>query len=238
MKIAVFSDVHGNLEALREVLADIGTKGVDTVCCAGDLVGYGPFPNEVVELLRGKGIPSVMGNYDEAIGKNQPVCGCEYRDEEAALTGTSAFQWSLAEVTAANKEYLKRLPFEVDIGTENHGLRIVHGSPRRINEYLYQDMEDKCLNSILFECTADVVICGHTHIPYVKRIGDKLLVNAGSVGRPLHGDPRAAYCIVEINATCMAEVHYVEYDFEVSARAVIETGLPHRLADIIRKGGL
>ncbi|PKM81654.1 MAG: YfcE family phosphodiesterase [Firmicutes bacterium HGW-Firmicutes-14] len=236
MKIAVISDIHGNLAALQAVLADIEHKGPDYVCCAGDLVGYGPFPNEVINVIRENKIPSVLGNYDDAIGNRRIVCGCDYKDDESAAIGSASIQWTSEQITEENRAFLKDLPFGIDLGTENCGVRVVHGSPRRLNEYLHQELEEKVLNELLVECTAGVIVCGHTHVPYFKHIGGKLLVNAGSVGKPRHGDPRASYSVVEINGTARAKIYYVEYDVESTAGAIIEKGLPEVLAQKIRTG--
>ena len=236
MRLAVISDIHGNLEALKKVLADIEKRGVDTICCAGDIVGYGPFPNEVIQLLRERKIPSVMGNYDDTIGNSRLICGCDYKDEEAALIGAFSVQWTSENVTAENKLYLKQLPFGIDMGTENAGIRIVHGSPRKLNEYLYESLADKEVNSILMECTADILVCGHTHIPFTRLVGGKLLVNAGSVGKPKHGDPRASYTVIEVNGNSRAEIIFVEYDAASTAKAMAERGMPEGLIAIIRTG--
>ncbi len=236
MRIAVISDIHGNVEALRQVLADIGKRGVDSICCAGDIVGYGPFPNEAVQLLRERNIPSVMGNYDDTIGNSRLVCGCDYKDEESARIGAFSVQWTAENVSTENKLYLRQLPFEIDMGTENTRIRIVHGSPRKLNEYLSEDLSDKEINRILMECTADILVCGHTHVPFIKTVGGKLLVNAGSVGKPKHGDPRASYVIIEVNGQSTAEIIFVKYDAELTARAMEEKGLPDGLVDVIRTG--
>jgi len=236
MRLAVISDIHGNLEALKQVLADIEKREVDAVCCAGDIVGYGPFPNEVIQLLQGRNIPSVMGNYDDTIGNSRMVCGCDYKDEEAALMGAFSVQWTSENVTAENKLYLKQLPFEVDMGTENASIRIVHGSPRKFNEYLHENLTDKEVNNILMECTADVLVCGHTHIPFIRSVGGKLVVNAGSVGKPIHGDPRSTYAIIEVNSKNTAEIIFVEYDAASTGKAMAERGMPEVLIDIIRTG--
>ena len=236
MRIAVISDIHGNLEALRAVLADIEKREVDMVYCAGDIVGYGPFPNEVIALLQEKSISSVMGNYDDTIGNSRLVCGCDYKDELSARIGALSVQWTADNVTEANRQFLSRLPFEIDIATDNYSVKVVHGSPRRINEYLHRDLSTKEINRILVECTADILVCGHTHIPYERSVGNKLLVNAGSVGKPKHGDPSASYCIIEIHDITSVNIMYVSYDYDITARAIIEKGLPEELAEIIRKG--
>lgn len=236
MRIAVISDIHGNLAALQAVLEDLPRHDVDTICCGGDLVGYGPFPNEVIALLRSANIPCVMGNYDDAVGNRRITCGCAFPDQDTAGIANRSLEWTGARVSEENREYLKNLPFALDVGTASCSVHIVHGSPRRLNEYLHQEIGEKELNEFLCECTAQVVVCGHTHVPYYKNIAGKLLVNAGSVGQPKHGNPRASYCIIDINGQVGVRIHYLPYDFESTAQAISANGLPEALAQIIRTG--
>ncbi|MHB9092205.1 MAG: metallophosphoesterase family protein, partial [Chloroflexota bacterium] len=109
MRIAVLSDVHGNKHALEAVLADIDSQGIDRVYCLGDLVGYGAFPNEVIALIRERGIPTVMGNYDEGVGFDRDECGCAYTDPEMRRLGDLSLMWSREQVTAENKAFLRAL---------------------------------------------------------------------------------------------------------------------------------
>jgi len=113
LKIAVISDIHGNIVALQAVLKDISKRKVDMTYCAGDLVGYAPFPNEVIDLLKENKIPVIMGNYDDAIGNQLFVCGCDYKDEQARALGEKSMTWTKEHVTEENKEYLRNLPVEV-----------------------------------------------------------------------------------------------------------------------------
>ena len=109
MQIAVFSDVHGNLPALEAVLADIARQAPDAVYCLGDLVGYAPFPNEVIERVRAEQIPTIMGNYDDGVGYDRDECGCAYREERERQLGDQSLAWTKAHVTADNKAFLRSL---------------------------------------------------------------------------------------------------------------------------------
>lgn len=237
MKIAVISDIHANIHALRAVLADLEQKAVDQICCAGDLVGYAPFPNEVIALLRARGIPTVMGNYDDTIGHRRLVCGCDYIDGKAQALGQRSIAWTGENVTEENREFLRALPAEIRFTAGSFKVLTVHGSPRRLNEYLHRDTPPEYLQQLLDEAGADVLVCGHTHVPYHIVTGrGKHVVNAGSVGKPKHGDALATYVILDLGESVEVSIQKTFYDVESAARAVEEAGLPGEFADMLRRG--
>ena len=139
MRIAAFSDIHGNLHALQAVLADIDQQNVDRLFCLGDLVGYGAYPNEVIELIRARDIPTIMGNYDDGVGFDRDECGCAYTDPEMRRLGDLSLAWTKEHVTPENKAFLRSLLPNIRLNVDGKRLQLVHGSPRRINEYLYED---------------------------------------------------------------------------------------------------
>ena len=236
--LALISDIHGNRLALRATLDDIRGQHVDATYCLGDLVGYGPDPNGVIELLRARSIPSILGNYDEGIGWETGDCGCFYPDEEARRIGEVSYAFTVAEVTAEGKAYLRSLPRELHVALAGKAVHLVHGSPRRINEYLSRDRDERTYLR-LAEAEADDALCfGHTHDPRSRRYGGKLFVNAGSVGRPKDGDTRAAYVVLKSvpAGPIEVEIRRVAYDVEAAARAVVAAGLPASLADMLRHG--
>lgn len=237
MKIAVISDIHSNIAALEAVWKDIQERKVDAVLCCGDLVGYAPFPNEVIGFIREKQIPCVMGNYDDAIGYARLICGCDFKDARAQELGERSIAWTRQHVTEENKEFLRNLPRKIQFNNGSCRIKIVHGSPRRLNEYLHDDTSDEYLQELLDESQADVLICGHTHIPYHKKpAAGKHVINAGSVGKPKHGDPQAVYALVEIGKEVKVEFRKVPYDFESVAGAIEASGLPEEFAENIRTG--
>lgn len=198
MRIAIFSDIHSNLYALEAVLNDIKEQGVDRTYCLGDLVGYAPFPNEVIDLIRREGIPTIAGNYDDGVGFDREECGCSYRDPEEKRLGELSFLWTKTHVTRENKEFLRALPREIRFEAEGKRFLLVHGSPRRINEYLFEDRAISTFERLARSVEADVVVFGHTHKPFTKGIGEILFVNVGSLGKPKDGDVRAAYALLEV----------------------------------------
>jgi len=236
MKIAVISDIHSNILALEAVLKDIEGKQVDQIYCTGDLVGYAPFPNEVIELIRQKQIPTVMGNYDDGIGFMRFICGCDYKDEKAQALGEHSILWTKAHTSEENKEFLRNLPAEIRFTAGGKKVLMVHGSPNRLNEYITEDTPRDYARDLIELNDADILICGHTHIPFKMVLKDKLLINVGSVGKPKHGDPLAVYAIVNFGVDVEVEFHKVSYDFKAIANAIEQSDLPNEFAALIRSG--
>jgi putative phosphoesterase len=233
MKMATFSDIHGNLHALQAVLADMDQQRVDQVYCLGDLVGYGAHPNEVIALIRERHIPTVMGNYDDGVGLDKDQCGCAYTDAEMRRLGHLSLEWSKEHVTPENKAFLRWLLSSIRLQVHGQRLLLVHGSPRRINEYVYEDRAARSLSRIAQSADADVLIFGHTHLPYVKEVDGVLFVNDGSVGKPKDGHPEAAYAILEIGDEVKARIRRVPYDVAAAVEAVRASGLPMEFADLL-----
>ncbi len=236
--VALISDIHGNRWALEAVLADIAERGADAVYSLGDLVGYGPDPNGVIDLLREGEIPSLLGNYDEGVGWETGDCGCFFPDEEARKIGDASYAFTVSTVTEDRKAYLRSLPRELHIGLADKRVHLVHGSPRRINEYLLKDRDERTYRRLAEAESDDVLAFGHTHDPWFRWYQDKLFVNVGSVGRPKDGDPRAMYVVLESapSASIAVEIRRVAYDVEAAVEAIIAAGLPDALAAMLRTG--
>ncbi|HYE83963.1 MAG TPA: metallophosphoesterase family protein [Clostridia bacterium] len=235
MRIAVIADIHSNIFSLNEVLLDIDNRNADLVVCMGDLVGYATYPNEVIDTIRENRILTIKGNYDEAVGEELMVCGCDYPDPKDAENAGISLNWTIDETREDNKEFLKSLPMEVKLSFEGKTVRFVHGSPRKINEYLRENSAEA--EEVMSGLEEDILVCGHTHKPYYRKYGNKLLVNAGSAGKPKTGAPKANYVIIDLKGTAAeTEIYEVEYEYEKTARAIEEMGLPQEFADIIRTG--
>ena len=260
MKIAFFSDIHANLPALEAVLAHIDKQKPDAVYCLGDLVGYAPWPNEVVQQIRGRYIPAIAGNYDEGVGKSSGDCGCAYKTEEDKARGEDSITFTNRVVGKEERAYLRTLPrhlrleFEEAEGSatkQKIQLLMVHGSPRKINEYLFEDREEKSLMRIMEQANADIMLFGHTHKPYHRKLayeaeGENCFrhaINIGSVGKPKDGDARACYVMLHLDENTrrndadsfQAEFVRVAYDIEKAAKAVEASPLPNEFADMLRK---
>lgn len=237
MRLAVFSDIHGNLQGLEAVLKDIEARGADVIWCGGDLVGYGANPGEVVDLIRSRGIPTIMGNYDDGIGYFRIACGCDYPNEEAMLRGQRSIAWTKANTTEAQKAYLRSLPYRLQRAFEGRQVALVHGSPDLLNEYLFVHVADEVFEKHLQTTGAEILIFGHTHKPFHKVLGGKHLINAGSAGKPKHGNPNATYVLLDITADQLqVEIVEVPYDCDAAARAIEATELPHEFAAMLRTG--
>jgi len=247
MRYALISDIHANLPALEAVLADLdGRDDVDAVYHLGDLVGYAPWPNEVVSLLAERGIPGIAGNYDSTTATGYKHCGCTYEDPRQEELSHESYAWTLAHVTEATKRALGALPFRLDLrplGGHLAGptLFLVHGAPTLNTLYWTEDRSDAfCLKMAgrLGAKAGDVVAFGHTHTPWRRDVDGIVFVNAGSAGRPKDGDWRAGYVIVEVGAEgAQVTVVRVEYDLARATAAIRESELPDEFAEILETGG-
>ena len=237
MRIAVFRDIHSNVTALEAVLDDLKQQRVESSYCLGDLVGYAPFPNEVVDRIRGDGTPTIMGNYDDGVGFDRDECGCAYRDPEEQRLGDLSLQWTKRKVTPDRKAFLRSLQPEIRFEADGKRVRLVHGSPRRMNEYLFEDRPLSSFQRLAATSEADVLVFGHTHKPYIKRVDSVLFVNAGSVGKPKDGDPRACYVVIDTAGEVSVEFRRMPYDVEAVAAAIRESELPDKFAADLETAG-
>lgn len=230
-RVAVFSDIHANLPALQAVLDDIAAAGISEVYCGGDLVGYGPHPNEVCALIEDRGIPTIYGNYDHAIARDHDDCGCAYITEHDRDLGQRSVQWTLAHTDARSKAFMRGLPFDLRFSVGGSDVHLVHGSPRKVNEYLFEDKPLSLYERLAAAETADVLVFGHTHKPWHEVRGGVLFVNSGSVGKPKDGDPRAGWLELAAGPSGVDVVmHRVAYGAAAVAEEVRAAGLPAEFA--------
>ena len=236
--VTIFGDIHGNLPALEAVLTDIETHDLTPLYCLGDLVGYGTFPNEVIATIRERNIPTLMGNYDQGVGNSSDDCGCAYTSKAAEALGKRSIAWTNQNTTADNKLFLRQLATQFPLQLEGLRVRLVHGSPRKINEYLYEDRPDATMERLLDMAEADVLVCGHTHIPYHRVLpSGRHVVNAGSEGKPKDGNPQACYIVLEVTEDNLnVTFKRVLYDVERTAQAIEASDMPHEYAEMLRTG--
>ncbi len=255
MRIALFSDIHANLPALEAVLQDIENQNIDFIYCLGDLVGYATWPNEVIREIQKRKIPTLAGNYDQGVGFASDDCGCAYKSEADQDRGTQSINYTNSIVTPRERAYLRMLPSHIAIkyqyNNELFNILLVHGSPRKINEYLTEDRPDNSLIRLMEEYQTQILAFGHTHKPYHKKLQVERnneikfyhAINIGSVGKPKDGDHRACYVVLTMDkdATLLqpegiqVEFRRVDYDVEKTARAIEESPLPNEFADMLRK---
>lgn len=237
-EITIFGDIHGNLPALTAVFADMESRGLDNLYCLGDLVGYGTSPNEVIAAIRERDIPTIMGNYDLGVGNDSDDCGCAYTNPVAEALGKRSIAWTNAHTAAENKAFLRTLVDKIPLQLGDLRVVLVHGSPRKVNEYLFEDRPESSLVRLLDMVEADVLVCGHTHLPYHRVLGDgRHVINAGSVGKPKDGDPRAGYVVLAVDGRDLTvQFIRVPYDVEAAASAIEASDMPHEYAEMLRSG--
>jgi len=224
VKIALISDVHSNIIALDAVLADVDSIGVGLILNAGDIVGYNPYPNETIERFKSRNIQSILGNHDKAVIRFNPV-GMNKMAAEAVL-------WTSKNIAAEGVDYLKDLKSRLFMRIGTHLCGIYHGSPRDDDEYLY---EVDAGRELLEMCECSILIVGHTHMPFIKRFDNGMIVNSGSVGQPRDGDPRANYVLFDSD-TGDFQIRRVSYDVEIVEKKVQSVGLPSFLGERLRQG--
>jgi putative phosphoesterase len=230
--VAIATDIHANLPALEAALTRIEELGIEQIYCGGDLVGYGPHPNEVRALLAERRLPTIYGNYDYAIGRDLDDCGCAYRDRHEREIGQLSVDWTLAHTNAASKAFLRALPFDLRFGFGGKRVRLVHGSPRKVNEYLFEHKPARTFERIAALADCDILAFGHTHKPWVREYGGVLFVNCGSVGKPKDGDPRGSFAVLHTaDDGVRVRIERVEYEVEAVAVEMRSVGLPVELAE-------
>ena len=247
MRYALISDIHANLPALEAVLADIAARSdIDATYHLGDLVGYAPWPNETVELLRERGIAGIAGNYDSTTAAEYKHCGCKYEDPRQEELSHLSYEWTRRHCSRETRRYLGSLPFRMDVrpgGGHLSGptLILVHGTPTLNTIYWTEDRPDSfCLKmaQAAGAKAGDVIAFGHTHKPWHRAVDGIHFVNTGSVGRPKDGDWRAGYVLLDVGeGDPRVELVRVEYDVERAARAIFESDLPNDFAEYLRTGG-
>lgn len=231
MLIAFISDLHGNLPALEAALADAKGRGARRIVCCGDMTGYGPFPDGVCKLLERLHIPAIAGNYDqkaiEAAKQGKPAA------KEMKAKKLKILWWTVENLSRRSRLYLAGLPERLDLQIPAGGPRflVVHGSPVSADDAVYQSITRQGLTKKLGEVRPEVFVCGHTHIPFVRRIGGILVVNCGSAGHPVDGDPRPSYALVRVErgAAPRGRIVRFAYDWERTIAALEKTSLPKGL---------
>lgn len=256
MTIALFSDIHANLPALEAFFVDVEQHRPDALFCLGDLVGYNVWSNEVIEEIRRRGIPCIAGNYDAGIGRSSKDCGCAYKTYEEKAMGQVSISYTNQTISSDNRAFLRTLPAHIrmdyQLNDEKLSVLMVHGSPRRVNEYLFEDRDEKSLLRIMDQAQADVLCFGHTHQPY-HRILPALVsgeprylhaINVGSIGKPKDRDPRGGYVLLTLeDSSSVREKDSIQvrfrrfaYDVERAARAIENSPLPAVYATMLRTG--
>jgi putative phosphoesterase len=235
MPIGLIGDVHANLSALEAVLRHAHERQVDAIWNVGDFVGYGPFPDEVVERLREENVLSIIGNYDLKVLEIKHKKK-KWRRKRAPLK-ILAFEWAYRNLSKGNRKYLRSLPQEIHMEWEGKRVLLTHASPASNEEALDATTPETRLRELAQMAQADLIICGHSHQPFVRQVDGIWFINTGSVGRPDDGDPRATYAIMQIAPDGIEVEHFrVPYDVESAVQAVRKKKLPEEFAQMLIRG--
>lgn len=218
MRVGLIADVHANKPALDAVIDAIPT--VDGIACAGDVVGYNPWPGACIDALRVRDIPTIMGNHDRMV-----VTGRNFRGNAMASAGVDFARQELSEEQHA---WLSALPEERELF--DGAVRVVHGHPDDPDHYTYPE---EFTGHLLSDERA--LVLGHTHVQYHEAFADGVIVNPGSVGQPRDGDPRAAFAVLDLEDLSVEE-RRVAYDVKRVRDAITDAGLPDRTGARLLEG--
>jgi predicted phosphodiesterase len=229
MRIALLADLHANLPAVRAVLQDAAQIGCDAIWCAGDVVGRGPHPNEVVDLLRTLELATVQGNWDEAVGMGREVTGSIWESPEAEVEGNRSLAWTRDRLTEDNLAWLRQLPVALRLEVEGHTARLFHGTPLKQNEYLWESRPSRYFARIASDEGDDLFCFGHTHETFHRVSGQAHFVAAGSVGCGT-GDGSARYAVIYLtDSDLVVGFRGVEFDRRSVLDDMAAAGLPAEL---------
>ena len=233
MRIAVMGDIHANLPALRAVIDDVAKIGAEALYCVGDVVGRGPHPNEVVDELRRLAIPTVQGNWDEAVGMDREQTGAAFATGDAEAEGNASMRWTAETMTDENRAWLRQLPQTMRLTVAGRSMYLFHGSPLKENEYLWSSRPSRVLARIASDEADDLFAFGHTHEAFHRVVGQAHFVAVGSVGCGTEGDARARYAVVYFGEPDIAVgFRSVDYDHVSVVRDMAAAG---RSVDLLRE---
>ncbi len=229
-------DIHGNLPALEVCFAQAEKDGYDLLVHTGDVAGYGPFVTECAEFLNLRNIPGVRGNFDENLDEDSEESGSFDPDPAERALAESSLDWARRSVEHWARRWLIEMPFELRHSSGGWSVAVYHGTPIDLYSGLLPEMPEPRFVEYGDAADADIVITGHVHRPFHKRVGNRHFVNPGSVGRPRDKDPRTGFAVIEIGGGVRVTFPRFAYDVERTVRAIGERGLPSELSDRIRSG--
>ncbi|QQT26362.1 metallophosphoesterase family protein [Sphingobacterium spiritivorum] len=245
IRLAIISDIHGNLPALQSVLEDIRIKDIGQIYCLGDLVDFAPWGNEVIDQIKSRGIPCLLGNHDERIAFDQEIRPLPHHSEEETAVRYLAINHSKATITTAHKQFLAQFPYQLrltyKIGMKQWNIQLVHASTRSNDEYVYEDHDKADLIKMLSNSDADLLAMGHTHLSYQRKVSlpsgkVSTALNCGSVGRSKEKDRKATYAVITLTEESVkADIIKVDYPIAEVAEAIAESSIPDFYADFLLK---
>ncbi len=238
-RIAVFGGIYNNSLALEAILEDIRRRGVEAVFCLGDMGAFGPHPDRVFPLLEHGKVLAIQGNYDQSLTTGLDHCQCGYTDPRDNYFARLSYEYTFQKTSSENKAWLGTLPSHRRVRLGQYRLLMCHGSPRRINEFLWESTSPNCLlEKLCRDFETDVLLCTHTGIKWHRALDrDRHVVNVGTIGRP-ENDGRANvwYTLLSVGDGLDVEFVPVDYDYESLAREMEQEGLPAEFIETIRSG--
>lgn len=239
--VALFGGVYSNHLALAATLEDAASTGAETVYCLGDLGAFGPHPDRACDILRQAEIPVVQGNYDHSLGHDRADCQCGYTDPRDNYFAALSYRYTYAHTSAAHRAWLQRLPPILRFRLGGRQVLLCHGSPRRMNEFLWESAcSEHFLAGLLDRSGAEVLCATHTGLPWTRALPDgRRIVNVGAIGRPANdGDTRVIYALLRPDGEGGTEVEWrrVAYDYERLSHEMRAEGLPAEFAETIETG--
>lgn len=243
--IAIISDIHGNLPALKVVLEDIKNRNINTIYCLGDLVDFAPWHNEVIDIIRDLKIPCIMGNHDERIAFDHDIIPIAKHNHEETTARTGAILHTKQTITSKSIDFLKELPERLQLTVTDAKINIllVHGSIRNNREYIYENHDLIDAQQMFASEGADIIVMGHTHQPYIREVAagetspKGIMINCGSVGRSRESEQLATYLLLHvIEDTLQPEIVKLDYPLDEVISAIEESPIPDFYAQFLRKG--
>ncbi len=238
-RLAVFGGVYNNYLALAAALADVRRRGADAVYCLGDLGAFGPFPDRVFPLLHEHRVQCLQGNYDHSIGNGLADCQCGYTDPRDNHFAQISYDYTLRHTSVTHRDWLQALPPQRRLQLGRHRLLLCHGSPRRVNEFLWESTTPThFLEHLCHTHDTDVILATHTGIKWHRTLGGgRHFVNVGVLGRPENdGRTNVWYALLEAGPELRVEFVPVAYDHERLAREMRDEGLPEEFVETVRTG--
>jgi diadenosine tetraphosphatase ApaH/serine/threonine PP2A family protein phosphatase len=238
-RVAVFGGVYNNALALEATLDDARKRDVEAIFCLGDMGGFGPHPNRVFPLLKGRRVLAIQGNYDDALALGKGDCGCGYADPRDNYFARVSYEYTFRHTAPEHKAWLGMLPRQRRIRLGSQRVLMCHGSPRLINEFLWESCTPNGLvEKFLHDCQTDVLLCTHTGIKWHRLLAKgRHVVNVGVIGRPENdGTTKVWYTILSAGDDLQVEFVPVHYDHEALARQMEHEGLPLEFIETIRTG--
>ncbi len=239
-KIAVFGGVYNNHIALESAIVDAKNRCVDEVFCLGDLGAFGPNPDKVFPILKDNNVKVLRGNYDDSIANELKDCQCGYTDPRDNYFAKISYNYTFAKTSLENRRWMKELPWEFRLKIGNRRVLMCHGSPRKINEFLWESTTPThFIEKLLDDYDAEVILATHTGIHWKREVSkDRCFVNVGVLGRPENDGSTNAWYTVLTACNGSLDVQFVplDYDYESLALEMKREKIPEEFIDTIRSG--